>query len=492
MEAEIKAEIKRRYPDWERWGLAPADMLMAAAGPAMEVVGRYSEVLDAKGEPVDIHTFLPLARAAVQEAMAVEIDHHPLETFDARTRFALWWVRLYGRQVQAKSELRWQALASSMDSRRSATWCPTQARASRFTTARGVQGAHHGRVGGHRRRARSRSRLRGGASRDGRGTRGVGARRGRHVSMGGRASSSPTGCRTPTRTRSPSPACCARARASPTPPRARPPQRSTKNEQRLAEDRTDEAAVTSTVAPPTSNASAGGKDDVATNVTPWWKALKIRQEILSASGQIDDVQMSLFQAVHGLGADRPLYADAGYYGEITHPTERLADLLTEIAVRIGGGAGLPQGPRRSPGSTRAWAAASRTPASALSTWPRIPKRCSAPSSGSGIANRAKAKVGHDLPADLNRPHVVVLPCDNMTPGAPVQGTRRPCGQPLRTVPVAAVLQGLRALRALPAVLQRQEQDRRGDKGDQPARTRSSSTRFSTTSATASTARTSPS
>ena len=26
-------------PDWERWGLAPADMLMAAAGPAMEVVG---------------------------------------------------------------------------------------------------------------------------------------------------------------------------------------------------------------------------------------------------------------------------------------------------------------------------------------------------------------------------------------------------------------------------------------------------------------------
>lgn len=115
VEAEIRAEIKVRYPDWERWGLAPADMLMAAAGPAMEIVGRYSEVLDAKGEPVDIHTFLPLARTAVQEAMAVEVDHHPLETFDARTRFALWWIRLYGRQSQAKSELRWQALASSLD-----------------------------------------------------------------------------------------------------------------------------------------------------------------------------------------------------------------------------------------------------------------------------------------------------------------------------------------------------------------------------------------
>ncbi|MEV7003312.1 DUF1156 domain-containing protein [Streptomyces sp. NPDC093982] len=115
VEAEIKAEIKRRYPDWERWGLAPADMLMAAAGPAMEVVGLYSEVLDAKGEPVDIYTFLPLARAAVQEAMAVEVNHQPLAAFDARTRFALWWIRLYGRQVQAKSELRWQALASSLD-----------------------------------------------------------------------------------------------------------------------------------------------------------------------------------------------------------------------------------------------------------------------------------------------------------------------------------------------------------------------------------------
>lgn len=115
VEAEIKAEIKRRYPHWERWGLAPADMLMAAAGPAMEISGQYSEILDARGEPVDISTFLPLARAAVQEAMAVEINHQPLETFDARTRFALWWVRLYGRQAQAKSELRWQALASSLD-----------------------------------------------------------------------------------------------------------------------------------------------------------------------------------------------------------------------------------------------------------------------------------------------------------------------------------------------------------------------------------------
>ena len=115
VEDEIREEIARRYPEWERWGLAPADMLMSAAGPAMEVVGRYSEVRDAKGDPVDIHTFLPLARAAVQTAMALQIEDRPLDAFDSRTRFALWWVRLYGRQPQAKSELRWQVLASSLD-----------------------------------------------------------------------------------------------------------------------------------------------------------------------------------------------------------------------------------------------------------------------------------------------------------------------------------------------------------------------------------------
>ncbi|KJK51673.1 DNA methyltransferase [Lentzea aerocolonigenes] len=136
VEAEIRAEIKLRYPDWERWGLAPADMLMAAAGPAMEVVGRYSEVRDAKGDPVDIYTFLPLARAAVQDAMAVEINHQPLEAFDARTRFALWWVRLYGRQAQAKSELRWQALASSLDLAAIRDLVPDADKGVRFITAR--------------------------------------------------------------------------------------------------------------------------------------------------------------------------------------------------------------------------------------------------------------------------------------------------------------------------------------------------------------------
>src|SRR5665213_3431470 len=153
--------------------------------------------------------------------------------------------------------------------------------------------------------------------------------------------------------------------------------------------------------------------------TPWWKTLKLRQEILDASGQIDDVQMSLFQAVHGSGASKPLYADASYYGEITHPTDRLVDLLTEIAVRIGGEddylhtravTRLDQG--MGGGKSHACIGAyhlAAHPSGLLST-----------QLGVAIRERAKEKLGRDLPVDLSSPHVVVLPCDNMTPNAPIQ------------------------------------------------------------------------
>ena len=111
---EIKRELKQRVQFWERTGLALTDQLMASAGPAVEVAGRYSEVLDRKGDPVDAIKFLVEARRTVAEAADIKVDGLPLETFDARTRFALFWSRLYGRAVQPKSEARWQALASDL------------------------------------------------------------------------------------------------------------------------------------------------------------------------------------------------------------------------------------------------------------------------------------------------------------------------------------------------------------------------------------------
>lgn len=114
VDAEVRAEIVQRIPIWETAGLALTDQLMASAGPAMEVVGRYSEVLDKLGNPVALDRYLPLARRFVEEAADIRIDTLPLETFDARTRFALFWIRLYGRGIAAGSEARWQRLASDL------------------------------------------------------------------------------------------------------------------------------------------------------------------------------------------------------------------------------------------------------------------------------------------------------------------------------------------------------------------------------------------
>ena len=46
--------------------------------------------------------------------------------------------------------------------------------------------------------------------------------------------------------------------------------------------------------------------------------------------------MSLFQAVYGTGDERPPYADATYYGKITHPSPQFIQLLANVAVRLGG------------------------------------------------------------------------------------------------------------------------------------------------------------
>ncbi len=111
---EVRREVRARVPEWEKANLALTDQLMASAGPAMEVVGRYSSVLDQLGEAIDTTRYLVLARRAVEEAAAIKIDDLPLETFDAQTRFALFWVRLYGRGLAPKSEARWQAMVSDI------------------------------------------------------------------------------------------------------------------------------------------------------------------------------------------------------------------------------------------------------------------------------------------------------------------------------------------------------------------------------------------
>lgn len=114
VDLEVEREIHGRVTDWDRDGLALTDQLMAAYGPAMEVLGRYENVFRPDGSGVEIDHYLSLARRVVQDAAAIKVDGLPLETFDARTRFALFWARLYGRQLAPKSEAVFQAMASNL------------------------------------------------------------------------------------------------------------------------------------------------------------------------------------------------------------------------------------------------------------------------------------------------------------------------------------------------------------------------------------------
>jgi len=113
-ENQIRAEIREHMRRWERSDLARSDMLMASAGPAMEVVGRYTVVQDNTGTPVELIHFLATARKAVQEIALSKIDTVPLELFDERTKFALWWVDLYKRQQTAMSDLRWEGFTAGL------------------------------------------------------------------------------------------------------------------------------------------------------------------------------------------------------------------------------------------------------------------------------------------------------------------------------------------------------------------------------------------
>jgi hypothetical protein len=135
VEQEVRREVQNRIPMWQDDGLAQADQLMAAHGPAMEVYGRYAKVIDHRGDEVDHQHFLLVARRAVEESAAVEIDHLPLQTFDARTRFALAWVRVYGKALAPKSDARWQLLSADLPRALTAGVLKDSTKGTRFATA---------------------------------------------------------------------------------------------------------------------------------------------------------------------------------------------------------------------------------------------------------------------------------------------------------------------------------------------------------------------
>ncbi|MER6590344.1 hypothetical protein ABT214_00445 [Micromonospora purpureochromogenes] len=114
VDREVATAVKAAVKQWDADGLALTDQLMAAYGPAMEVYGRYSSVLLPNGEPASLDRYLTLARTSVRDATALKLDQLPLETFDAPTRFAVFWQRLYGRTDVPKGEARFLAQADNL------------------------------------------------------------------------------------------------------------------------------------------------------------------------------------------------------------------------------------------------------------------------------------------------------------------------------------------------------------------------------------------
>lgn len=155
---------------------------------------------------------------------------------------------------------------------------------------------------------------------------------------------------------------------------------------------------------------------MTTSVTPWWEAVRLRAEISNASGGLDDVQMSLFNAVHGAAGEKPPYAKAGYYGEITFPSDYLVDLMAKVAVRLGAGGDLyvrapalyrldqGMGGGKSHGLVGLWHLAFH------------PQELTRTDIGRAVLDTASRIADGEVPADLGDPHVVVLACDNMTAG----------------------------------------------------------------------------
>ncbi|MFI9589041.1 hypothetical protein [Nonomuraea sp. NPDC052265] len=114
VDKEVADAIRDRVQGWRKEDLALGDQMMAAYGPAMEVYGRYSKVIKPDGELASLERYLTLARRSVREATALRLDNIPIETFDAITRFAVFWMRMYGRTIVPKGEARFLAQVDSL------------------------------------------------------------------------------------------------------------------------------------------------------------------------------------------------------------------------------------------------------------------------------------------------------------------------------------------------------------------------------------------
>src|SRR5665811_1328500 len=125
--------------------------------------------------------------------------------------------------------------------------------------------------------------------------------------------------------------------------------------------------------------------------------------------------MSLFRAVHVQGDDKPPYAEASYYGEITHPSPQFIQLLANVAVRLAGGANYTAAPAlwrldQAMGGGKSHGLVG------LDHLAANPQELRTTDVGRQAFAEAERMIGTKIPSDLNNPQVVVVAADNMTAG----------------------------------------------------------------------------
>ncbi|MXV86625.1 MAG: DUF499 domain-containing protein [Acidimicrobiales bacterium] len=156
--------------------------------------------------------------------------------------------------------------------------------------------------------------------------------------------------------------------------------------------------------------------NASSRVRPWWETIALRPEVTRSDGAVDDVQMSLHDAVFGVAgveSDQTPYASPSYYGAITHPTGDLVELMARVAVRLGVEDSTQtsavwrlhqaMGGGKSHGLIGLWHLAAHPAELALTDL------------GREVFATAREIAGHgSVRADLGNPVCVVLDCDNTT------------------------------------------------------------------------------
>ena len=87
----LKDELPQALHDLQQGGMAPVDLAQAAIGPGMAVFTRYSQVLEADGEPLTVRQVLVMINELLDQVLAEQEGE-----FDTDSRWALSWFEEHG------------------------------------------------------------------------------------------------------------------------------------------------------------------------------------------------------------------------------------------------------------------------------------------------------------------------------------------------------------------------------------------------------------